>query len=105
MNFHWRKKEYIRPEKISTPYQLLAVLILGLTPLATVFTYSSKLDYIAKWIPKMYAITAVCVVPLYLLFIFLMQTVFRHKMLGDKEFMNYIKETTKKGSSYTKIKI
>ncbi len=112
MSIPFLRDQGVRSERITTPFQLLAVLLLGLSPLVWLFINASLQKYVTNWIPKMYAITSVVLVPLFLLFILSMQTIFRDKMLSDEHYLKLrIRELKKqekevnKGQSFRIIRI
>jgi len=75
----------INPEKVTKPFQLLATWLLGLISLTGLLIWASMGNYETKWINCFYAISAVAIIPL-----FLLQTVFRPEMQEDKYYNPYL---------------
>jgi hypothetical protein len=81
----------IQPEKISTPFQLLAVWFTALIFLVGVLLESAlRID--REWLKAVLVIAAIGFVLVFVVLIFLMQTKFRPQMQSDEHFSKYIKE-------------
>lgn len=76
----------IEPHKITTPIQLLAVWFVGLIALVGAFITGSATVQTPVWLQAMFGITAVCIVPVFLTLVFLLQTRFRVQVLDDQYY-------------------
>jgi hypothetical protein len=84
----------IKPEKITKPIQLLAVWFAGLVLLVGLLLTGAKTITIPYWIPGLLTISAVIIIPLFLYFVFLLQTKFRPQMQEDSFYSTYLDRTT-----------
>lgn len=73
----------IEPHRITKPVQLLAVLLTALTVLVASFLYAAKVTTYPPWLSATFGITAVAIVPFFVLLIFLMLTRFRTHIQED----------------------
>ena len=83
------KNTKIKPEKIKTPIQLLVVWLIGLVVLVSGFLTASTVNHNPEWLNPMYGITAVALIPLFILLIFILQTRFRPELLDDKSYIEH----------------
>lgn len=88
----------IKPEKVTKPFQLLATWLAGLIILVSALLIASTKTYQTKWLNSFYAISAIAIIPIFLILIFLLQTKFRPQMQEDK----YYSEWLRKGKDYRK---
>jgi len=79
----------IKPEKITKPIQLLAVWLTALIILETAYITASVTIKNPEWLSSLFAISAVIFVPLFLVFVFLLQTRFRVEIQEDPYFLEY----------------
>jgi hypothetical protein len=80
----------LKPEKITKPIQLLAAWLLGLILLETsLLTAVATIKY-PDWLPSMFGISAVAIIPLFLGMIFLLQTKYRPEMQEDSFYSKYL---------------
>ena len=84
------KTQDIQPHKITKPIQLMAVWFVALLLVETAFLTAAAKISEPKWICPTLAIAAICFVPLFLLGIFLMQTVFRKELQDDKYYAEWL---------------
>ncbi|MCJ7497244.1 MAG: hypothetical protein MUO78_03800 [candidate division Zixibacteria bacterium] len=81
----------IVPHKITKPIQLLAVWLAGLVLLVGAFLTAAKTITTPPWLSVMFGITAITIVPLFIILIFLMQTKFRIQLQDDPYYAEYLK--------------
>jgi tetratricopeptide (TPR) repeat protein len=81
----------IKPERIKTPFQLLASWLVALILLDSAFLATAAVVSVPTWAPSLLVIAAVANVPVFLLCIFILQTRYRPEMLADSEYADYIK--------------
>ena len=86
----------IKPEKITKPIQLLAVWFSGLIILEGILLTGARTIESPNWITPMLSITAVGIIPLFLFFIFLLQTKYRPQMQEDSFYSKYLDKSTQK---------
>lgn len=92
----------IEPHKITKPIQLLAVWFVGLILLVgTLLTGAAKITSI-YWLPTFLSISAVVIIPIFLVFIFLLQTKFRPQMQADEYYYKYLDK--EKNTEVIKVK-
>lgn len=85
----------IEPHKITRPFQLLAVWMAGLVLLVSAFlTAAGNIDH-PSWLPGLFGIAAVLVVPFFVYLIFVMQTRFREQLQGDLYYSEWLKRQEK----------
>jgi ABC-type multidrug transport system fused ATPase/permease subunit len=84
----------IQPEKITKPIQLLAAWLLGLILLVTALIAGAGTIRTPTWISGFFAISAVAIIPLFLLLIFLLQTKYRVEMQEDTYYAKYLDKNT-----------
>ena len=84
----------INAAKITKPIQLLAVWLIGLIAIeASLLTASGTVSN-PYWLPAFYGISAVCIIPLFLVLIFLLQTKYRPQIQGDEYYAKYLDKNT-----------
>jgi hypothetical protein len=80
----------IKPEKVTTPIQLLAVWFIALLLLTgTIFTAATLIKE-PKWVSPLLVISGIILGLIIVVLIFLMQTKFRPEMLSGKEYLQYM---------------
>lgn len=84
----------IKADKITKPIQLLAVWLIGLIAIETSLLTASGIVTIPDWLPAFYGISAVCIIPLFLILIFLLQTKYRPQIQGDEYYAKYLDKNT-----------
>ncbi|WNI39066.1 hypothetical protein [Chryseobacterium sp. SG20098] len=95
----------IKPEKITKPIQLLAVWLVGLILLVSALITGAATIKTPDWIPAFFSISAVCIIPLFLILIFLLQTRFRPQMQEDEYYSKYLNINTLEKESTLKESI
>jgi len=85
----------IEPSKITRPFQLLAVWIAGLIILVGIFVGAAAKITNPAWLPVLFSITAVTIVPLFALLVFVMQTKFRPQLQDDPHFSKWLEQQQK----------
>jgi len=97
----------IQPEKVTKPFQLLATWLAGLVLLVSALLAASAQTYEAKWLNCFYAISAVAIIPIFLILIFLLQTKFRPEMQEDKYYSEWLsnkyRKELKEGITYYNV--
>lgn len=93
-------KNEITPDKITSPIQLLAAWFVALILMNGSFLTAANLVTEPSWIPSALVIAAILNVPLFLGFMFLLQTRFRPEMQSDEHYSKYL-ERKKKLSGLT----
>ncbi len=81
----------IEPHKITRPFQLLAVWFAGLGVLVSAFLAAAVNVSNPTWLPGLFGITAVILVPLFIILIFVMQTKFREQLQDDPYYAEWLK--------------
>ena len=81
----------IEPHKITRPIQLLAVWIAGLVLLVGAFLTASANINDPSWLSPLFGISAVVLVPLFIVLIFVMQTKFREQLQDDPYYAEWLK--------------
>lgn len=89
-------KSNIKPETITKPIQLLAVWLLGLLLLVSGLLTAAATLKSPSWLPSFFSISAVAIIPLFLILIFLLQTRFRPEMQEDIYYSKYLNRDTNK---------
>ncbi len=84
------KTHEIKPEKVTTPIQLLAVWFVALLLLTGTFFATATQISDPPWIRPMLVIAGLISVIVFVILIFLMQTKFRPEMLSGKDYLQYI---------------
>ena len=84
----------IKPEKITKPIQLLAAWLIGLIVLVSALITGASLVTTPDWLPVFFSFSAVGIIPLFLLLIFLLQTKYRPQMQEDKYYSQYLNTNT-----------
>jgi signal transduction histidine kinase len=84
------KPPEIKPEKITSPIQLLAVWLSGLILIDGSFLIAATSIKSPSWIPALLVISAIVFVPLFLVLIFIMQTKFRPELQEDAFYSKYL---------------
>ena len=85
----------INPDKITSPIQLLAAWFVALIVLDGAFLTAAGVVSAPLWIPAVLVVAAILNVPLFLGFMFLLQTRFRPEMQTDEHYSKYLKEREK----------
>src|SRR3990172_11216682 len=81
----------IEPHRITRPIQLLAVWIAGLIVLvAALLTAAAKISE-PSWLPAFFGISAVGLIPLFVVLIFVMQTRFREQLQDDPYYADWLR--------------
>jgi len=80
----------IEPHKITRPIQLLAVWFAGLVLLVSTFLVAAGNVDNPTWLPGLFGITAVLLVPLFIILIFVMQTKFREQLQDDPYYAEWL---------------
>lgn len=88
------QKNSIKPENITKPIQLLSVWLLGLTILVSGLLTAAKALDKPSWLPVFLTISAVAIIPLFLILIFLLQTKYRPQMQEDIYYSKYLNKDT-----------
>lgn len=86
----------IEPHKITRPIQLLAVWIAGLVLLVGTFLTAAGNIETPPWLSPLFGITAVILVPLFIILIFVMQTKFREQLQDDPYYADWLRRQEKK---------
>ena len=81
----------ILPHKITKPIQLIAVWFLSLLLIETTFFTAAANISEPSWVCPTLVITAICFVPIFLVGIFLMQTVFRNELQEDQYYSEWLR--------------
>lgn len=81
----------IEPHKITRPIQLLAVWFAALVLLVGAFLAAAGNVNNPTWLPKLFGITAVVLVPSFIISIFVMQTKFRPQLQDDPYYSEWLK--------------
>jgi hypothetical protein len=81
----------IEPHRITRPIQLLAVWIAGLILLVSAFLTAAGNISNPPWLPGLFGISAVALVPVFVALIFIMQTKFRQQMQDDSYYAEWLK--------------
>ena len=84
------KPPEIKPEKITSPIQLLAVWLSGLILIDGSFLIAATSIKSPSWIPALLVVSAIIFVPLFLVLIFIMQTKFRPELQEDSFYSKYL---------------
>ena len=80
----------IKPEKITTPTQLLAAWLVALVILVGIFVYASIKTDESFFICLLYAGASILIIPLFLIIIFMLQTKYRPEMQEDKYYAPHL---------------
>ncbi len=78
--------------RVTKPIQLLAAWLVGLISIEGAFLTAAKLVITPTWAPVLLVTAAVLYVPLFLVFIFLLQTRFRPQMQEDAFYAKYLEK-------------
>lgn len=87
-------EQKIKPEKITKPIQLLAAWLIGLIVIVSALITGATLVTTPDWLPVFFSISAVGIIPLFLLLIFLLQTKYRPQMQEDQYYSQYLNRNT-----------
>jgi len=79
----------IIPEKITKPIQLLAVWLSALIIIEAAYIAAALTTNDPIWLSTLFAISAIAFVPIFLIFVFLLQTRFRVEIQEDPYFLEY----------------
>jgi hypothetical protein len=80
----------IEPHKITKPIQLMAVWFVALLLIDSELLTAATFIKEPSWIPPLLVISAICVIPLFLVGIFLIQTVFRKELQDDLYYSKWL---------------
>lgn len=80
----------IEPDKIKKPIQLMAVWFVALLFLNSELLTGAKFIVEPSWIPPLLVISSISLIPLFLVGIFLMQTVFRRELQDDPYYSKWL---------------
>ena len=81
----------IEAHKITKPIQLMAVWFIALLLIDTSFLTAAAKISSPTWIAPILVISSICFVPLFLIGVFLMQTVFRRELQDDTFYSEWLK--------------
>ena len=101
---------HIEPDKITTPTKLVAAWLVCLNFLVLTYTWASMFHYVDNpQISLYYAYTAIGVMPVFVIAVFLLQTRYRPEMLEDIYYqqvlsMRWIREMNSKSVVYDEKK-
>jgi hypothetical protein len=84
----------IQPHKITKPIQLLAVLMSGLVLLVSAFLTGARFLNDPQWMPAFLAISAVCLVPIFVVLLFLLLTRSRPQLQEDAYYAQWHQSQT-----------
>lgn len=84
----------IQPDKITKPIQLLAVWFAGLVILVGLLLSAAKMITEPIWLVPLLVISAILIIPIFLYFVFLLQTKYRPQMQEDTFYSKYLDTTT-----------
>lgn len=87
-------KDTINPETITKPIQLLSAWLIGLLLLVSTLLTAAGLLNTPSWLPPFLAISAVSIIPIFLVLIFLLQTKYRPEMQEDSYYSMYLNTET-----------
>ncbi len=93
----------ISPEKITKPIQLLAAWLIGLLLLVSTLLAASGTVKEPDWLPAFFGISAVAIIPVFLVLIFLLQTKYRPEMQEDSYYSKYLNQKTAKTKNITAV--
>lgn len=85
------KDHGIKTHKITKPIQLMAVWFVALLLIDSAFLAAACKITIPAWISPTLVISAIVLVPIFLLCVFLMQTVFRKELQEDQFYSEWLK--------------
>ena len=85
----------IEPHRITKPIQLMAVWFIALLLIDSAFLTAAVNIHQQRWLSPLLAISAVAFVPLFLLGVFLMQTVFREQLQEDQYYSEWLERQEK----------
>ena len=88
------QKNNINPEKITKPLQLLASWLIGLILIVSTLLTAAGTIISPSWLPAFFGISAVAIIPIFLLLIFLLQTKYRPEMQEDSDYAKYLDNNT-----------
>lgn len=88
-------KNKLAPEKITSPIQLLAAWFVALIVLDGGFLTAAGVVTEPSWLPSALVIAAILNVPLFLGFMFFLQTRFRPEMQSDEHYSKYLEQKKK----------
>lgn len=84
----------IKPEKITKPIQLLAVWLIGLILIESSLLTAAGVINEPGWLPVFFGISAVSIIPVFLILIFLLQTKYRPQIQEDEYYSKYLDKNT-----------
>jgi hypothetical protein len=80
----------IEPHKITKPIQLMAVWFVALLLIDSELLTAATFIKEPSWVPPLLVISAICAIPLFLVGIFLIQTVFRKELQDDLYYSKWL---------------
>lgn len=86
----------IQPDKITKPIQLLAVWFAGLVLLVGILLTGAKTITEPIWLVPVLVISAILIIPIFLYFVFILQTKYRPQMQEDTYYSKYLDTSTNK---------
>ena len=84
----------IQPDKITKPIQLLAVWFAGLVILVGLLLTGAKTITEPLWLVPVLTISAILIMPIFLYFVFLLQTKYRPQMQEDTFYSKFLDSST-----------
>lgn len=87
----------IEPHRITKPIQLMAVWFVTLLLMDSSLFAAAKLITEPDWIPPLLVISAICLIPLFVGGVFLMQTVFRKELQEDQFYSEWLSKKVVQG--------
>ena len=94
----------IRPERITKPLQLLAAWLVALIILVGMLIWAGMQSNSVSWIPVLYSLTAVGIIPGFVYVIFIMQTKYRPQMQEDIYYNLWLRSLKEDKVSYDDIR-
>lgn len=94
----------IDAKNITRPFQLLASWLVALIVLDSTFLIAASTIQKPQWASEILVISAIVNVPIFLIFMFLLQTRFRPEMQGDEYYSSYIQEQRQLNELSEKLK-
>ena len=89
------KTQKIEAHKITKPIQLMAVWFMALLLIESAFLTAAANISTPSWLAPTLVISAIVFVPLFLIGVFLMQTVFRKELQDDQFYSEWLKRQEK----------
>jgi hypothetical protein len=95
----------IQPHKITKPIQLMAVWFVTLLLIDSSLLAAAKFIKEPSWIPPLLVISAICLIPLFVGGVFLMQTVFRKELQEDQFYSEWLSMKVAQGQATHEIAV